>query len=48
VFVRRAGKLTSEDIHRVLFPKPPKPRTLEELNEAKAEYIRRKYARRRH
>lgn len=46
VFVRRVGKYTSEDIHRALFPTPPKPRTLEELKEGIAEYIREKHARR--
>ena len=28
VVVRRAGRYTSEDVHRSLFPMPPKPRTL--------------------
>ena len=47
VFVRKAGKYTFEDIHRALFPDgPPKPRTLEELDQAKAEYVREKHARR--
>lgn len=31
VVVRRAGRYTSEDIHRALFETEPKPRTLEEL-----------------
>jgi AbrB family looped-hinge helix DNA binding protein len=34
VFVRRAGKFSSLDIHRALFPEqPPQRRTLEELKE---------------
>jgi AbrB family looped-hinge helix DNA binding protein len=45
VIVRRAGRYSSEDIHRALFPTPPKPRTLEELKEGIAEYIRKKHAR---
>jgi len=49
VIVRKAGRYTFEDIHRALFPDgPPKPRTLDELNEGKAESIRKKHARRRH
>ena len=31
IVVRRAGRYTSEDVHRALFPEPLKPRTLEEL-----------------
>jgi len=46
VVVRRVGRYTSEDIHRALFPTPPKPRTLEELKEGVAQYIREKHARR--
>ena len=44
--VKPAGRYTFEDIHRALFPKPPNPRTLEELKEGVAEYIRKKHARR--
>jgi len=47
IVVRRAGKYTFEDIHKALFPKgPPKHRTLEELKEGIAQYIREKHARR--
>ena len=46
VFVRKAGRYTFEDIHRVLFRKPPKPRTLDELKEGVARYLREKHARR--
>ena len=46
VVVRKAGKYTSEDIRRALFPKPPKAHTLEELKEGIADYIREKHARR--
>jgi hypothetical protein len=31
IVVRRAGRYTSEDLHRVLFPNPPKPLTLSKL-----------------
>ncbi len=46
VFVRKAGRYTSEDIHRALFPTPPKPHTLEELKDAIGDYLRAKHARR--
>jgi antitoxin PrlF len=47
IVVRRVGKFTSEDIHRVLFPDgPPDPRTDEELEQGIEEYFREKYARR--
>lgn len=47
VTVRRARKYTSDDIHKVLFPDgPPKARTVEEMDEGIAEYMRRKHARR--
>ena len=46
IVVRRAAKYTFDDIHRALFPDgPPKPKTLEELNEAKRQYILERYAR---
>ena len=47
VVVKRTGKYTFEDVHRVLFPDgPPKPRTLQQLKEGIAGYIRSKHARR--
>jgi len=47
VFVRRVGKYTSLDIHKAIFPKGPPPRrSIEEMDEAIAEYIRAKHARR--
>lgn len=30
---KRAGRYSSEDVHRALFEEPPEPRTLEELKE---------------
>ena len=45
--VRRAGRFTSEDIHRALFgAKPPKPRSLDELKEGIGQYVRKRHARR--
>ena len=46
IVVRRAGRFTSEDIHRAIFANPPKPRTLEELKDGIAQHIRKKHARR--
>jgi AbrB family looped-hinge helix DNA binding protein len=44
IVVRRAGRYTSKDIHRELFPEgPPPPRSLEELKEGIADYIRAKH-----
>lgn len=46
VVVRKAGRYTSEDIHRALFKTPPKPRTLAELKQGIAEHMQKKHARR--
>ena len=47
VVVRKAGRYSSEDVHRVLFPRgAPSRRTLEELKEGVRRYIRKKHARR--
>lgn len=42
VVVRRAGRYSSEDIHRAVFAKPPRARTVEELKQGVAEHVRRK------
>jgi AbrB family looped-hinge helix DNA binding protein len=45
--VRRAGKVTSQEIHEALFPDgPPPARTLDELKEGIAAAVRRRHARR--
>jgi AbrB family looped-hinge helix DNA binding protein len=47
IVVRRSGRFTSEDIHRVLFPDgPPKRRALSELKEGIERHMRERYARR--
>ena len=47
VVVRRAGRYSSEDVHRALFPKrAPKPRSLQQLEEGIRRYARRRHARR--
>lgn len=45
VIVRRAGRYTFEDIHRAVFPRPPKPRNLNELKQAIGRHVRAKHAR---
>jgi antitoxin PrlF len=44
VVVRRLGRYTSEDVHRALFPAPPKPRTLGELKEGVRRHIKGRHA----
>jgi AbrB family looped-hinge helix DNA binding protein len=46
VVVRRAGRFTSEDLHRTLFPTPPRTRTLAELKDGVSRYIKKRHARR--
>jgi AbrB family looped-hinge helix DNA binding protein len=46
IVVRRAGRFSSEDIHRALFAKAPKKRTLRELKEGPKRYVRARHARR--
>jgi AbrB family looped-hinge helix DNA binding protein len=47
VFVRRVGKYTWEDIRKAIFPDgPPRRRSIKEMDEGIAEYMRQKYARR--
>jgi AbrB family looped-hinge helix DNA binding protein len=47
IVVRRAGRFTSLDIHRAVFPaKPPKPQTLDELKEGIRQHVRERHARR--
>jgi len=46
IVVRRVGRYTSEDVHRALFPKPPRARTLEDMKEGVRRYMKGRYARR--
>ena len=46
IVVRRVGRYTSEEVHRALFPKPPEPRTLDEMKEGLRQYMKERYARR--
>jgi antitoxin PrlF len=46
IVVRRVGTFSSEDVHRELFRKPPKPKTLDEIDEGVARYMKKRHARR--
>jgi AbrB family looped-hinge helix DNA binding protein len=46
VVMRSVGKYSFEDIHRAVFAKHPKTRTLDELKQGIGRYIREKHARR--
>lgn len=46
VVVRKAGRFSSEDIHRAVFTKHPPPRKLGELKEAVRKHLKEKHARR--
>jgi len=46
IVVRRAGRFSSEDIHRMLFGvQPPETRSLGALREGVRRYVRKRYAR---
>ena len=46
VVVRRAGRFTSEEIHRMLFPEgPPRARTIEEMKAGVRRYLKKRHAR---
>ena len=46
IVVRRVGRYTSEEVHKALFPQPPKPRTLVEMKEGIRRYVKGRHARR--
>ncbi len=48
IFVRRAARYSSEDMHRALFAATPRRRSLKEMKRGIRKYLRRRYARRRH
>jgi bifunctional DNA-binding transcriptional regulator/antitoxin component of YhaV-PrlF toxin-antitoxin module len=45
VLVRKAGRYSSEDIHRALFDTAPARRTLEELKAGIRQHVRKRHAR---
>lgn len=46
VIVKRAGRYTSEDIHRAVFARTPKAKSADEMNRGIAGHMRKKHARR--
>ena len=46
VIVRKAGRYSSEEIHRALFSRPPKRKSLREIKKGVGRYIQAKHARR--
>jgi AbrB family looped-hinge helix DNA binding protein len=46
IVVRRAGRYSSEDLHRALFSEEPVPRTIDELKEGIRRYVKERHARR--
>jgi AbrB family looped-hinge helix DNA binding protein len=44
VIVRKAGRYSSEDIHRVLFSRTPRSRALEELKAGIRQHIKKRHA----
>jgi AbrB family looped-hinge helix DNA binding protein len=45
IVVRRVGRYTSEDVHRAVFAKPPKRRSLAELKNGIRKHMKRRHAR---
>lgn len=46
MLVRRAGTYSSQDVHRALFATAPARRSLDDLKRGRAQYLRKKHARR--
>ncbi len=47
IVVRRSGRFTSQDVHKVLFPKErPARHTIEEMKESIGQHMRERHARR--
>ena len=44
IVVRKAGRYSSEDAHRALFPTAPRPRTVAEMKEGIRQHIKRRRA----
>ena len=44
VIIRKAGQYSSEDIHRALFSKTPKRRTIEAMKNGIRQYVRQRHA----
>jgi antitoxin PrlF len=46
IVIRRVAKFSSEDVHHAIFRKPPQVKTIEEMKEGVARYIKKRHARR--
>jgi AbrB family looped-hinge helix DNA binding protein len=44
VIVRKAGRYSSDDIHRALFPKPPTRRSFKDMKAGIQQYIKKRHA----
>jgi AbrB family looped-hinge helix DNA binding protein len=44
VVVRKAGRYSSEDIHRLLFPKTPQGRTIADMKQGVRKYLKARHA----
>jgi len=44
IVVRKAGRYSSEDIHRALFSEPPRRRTVEEMKRGVRQYMKKRHA----
>ena len=44
IVVRRAGRFSSEEVHRAVFAAPPRPRTIRELKEGVRQHVKRRRA----
>jgi len=44
VIVRKAGRYSSTDIHRTLFSKTPKPRSIESMKDGIRRHVRKRHA----
>jgi AbrB family looped-hinge helix DNA binding protein len=45
IVVRRVGRYTSEDVHKAVFARPPKRRTLAELKNGIRKHVKNRHAR---
>ena len=45
IVIRRAGRYTSEDVHKAVFAKPPRSRTLAELKNGIRKHVKKRHAR---
>jgi antitoxin PrlF len=45
IVVRRVGRFTSEDVHKAVFGRPPKRRSLAELKNGIRRHVKRRHAR---